>query len=119
MRKLGTRLTIATFIATLAGCATSSQIVPIGKDTYMLNREAATGFAGTANVKIQAISEAGQYCQKEGKQLRVVGTHEIPGGVGRFSAAEVQFMCLNASDADFNRSPLKPLPTAVIEVKHE
>jgi hypothetical protein len=80
----------------LAACASSSGVVPIGKDTYMLSRQAASGFSGTGNLKADALREANQYCASLNKSVQVVSTHEAqpPYILGNFPKAEVQFMCV-------------------------
>ena len=35
----------------LAGCASNSGVTPIGQDTYMVSRQAATGFSGSGCLK--------------------------------------------------------------------
>lgn len=60
----------------LAGCASNSGITPIGKDTYMVSRQAATGFSGSGTLKAEAFQEANAYCEKAGKNLQVVSTQE-------------------------------------------
>ena len=60
----------------LVGCASNSGIVPIGKDTYMVSRQAATGFSGSGDLKAKALREGSQFCEKQGKTLQVVSTWE-------------------------------------------
>ena len=102
----------------LVGCATVSGVVPMGKDTYMLSRQAGTGFAGMGNLKADAFRDANEFCIKQGKQLQVVSTHEPPPPyvLGNFPRVEVQFMCLNAGDSELSRPRLKKEPDTVIEV---
>jgi hypothetical protein len=80
----------------LAGCASNSGVVPIGKDTYMVSRQAASGFPGSGNLKADALREANQYCASLNKSLQVVSTQEAqpPYILGNFPKAEVQFMCV-------------------------
>lgn len=51
----------------LASCASNSGIVPMGSDTYMVSRQAATGFSGMGTLKAEAMKEAYGQCQKTGK----------------------------------------------------
>src|SRR5205807_8672583 len=48
--------------ALLGACASNSGVVPIGPDTFMISRQAATGFTGSGNLKADALREAKQYC---------------------------------------------------------
>ena len=89
----------------LAGCASNSGIVSIGKDSYMISRQAATGFSGSNSLKAKALREAGSFCTKQDKQLQVVSISESspPYLLGNYPKAEVQFMCLNADDSALKR----------------
>jgi hypothetical protein len=103
----------------LAGCATDSGVVPIGQDTYMVAKQAATGFSGLGNLKAEAFREANLYCQGLNKSVQVVNTTESkpPYVLGNFPRAEVQFMCLDPNDRELGRPKLKKEPNTVIEIK--
>ena len=105
----------------LAGCASNSGVIPIGQDTFMVSRQAATGFSGSGTLKAEAFQEASQYCEKLGKSLQVVSTHEAspPYILANFPKAEIQFMCLDAKDAELNRPKLRKEADTVIEVKKD
>lgn len=95
----------------LVGCASNSGVVPIGKDTYTVTKQAATGFSGSGTLKAEAFQEASSYCDQHGKSLQVVSTHEAspPFILGNFPKAEVQFMCLMQSWGD-RSSASRPTP---------
>jgi hypothetical protein len=105
----------------LAGCASNSGVIPIGQDTFMVSRQAATGFSGSGTLKAEAFQEASQYCERLGKSLQVVSTHEAspPYILANFPKAEIQFMCLDAKDAELNRPKLRKEADTVIEVKKD
>ena len=79
-----------------AGCATNSGVAPTGSDTYMVTRQAATGFSGSGDLKAEALREANQFCLSQKKEMQVVNTTEArpPFIFGNFPKAEVQFKCL-------------------------
>lgn len=55
-----------------SGCTTTSGVVPMGQDTFVIARTE-KGFKGTsANVKVEALREANQYCQSRGKVMKVI-----------------------------------------------
>lgn len=101
----------------LTGCAANSGIIPIGRDTYMVTRQAATGFSGSGNLKAEAFQEANKFCSGQSRVLQVVSTNEAqpPFVFGNFPKAEVQFMCLSTDDAELPRPKLKPAPTVSVE----
>jgi len=113
------RFTIYVFCLFLTGCAAKSGVVPIGPDTYMVSRQAATGFSGLGNLKAEAFQEANEYCRGQNKYIRVVNTTESapPYVWGNFPRAEVQFMCLDKTDSELTRPKMEKAPDTVIEIK--
>jgi len=105
----------------LTGCAANSGVAPIGKDTFMVSRQAATGFSGSGTLKAEAFQEASEYCQNSGKQIQVINTHEAtpPYILGNFPKAEIQFMCLDQKDIELKRPKLKKEADTVIEIKNK
>lgn len=93
----------------LCGCAMTSKVVPIGPDTYMVSKQASTGFSGTGTVKAEAMEIAGNYCSKQGKTMQVTHTEESrpPYVLGNFPRAEVQFMCLSNGDPELARPKMR------------
>lgn len=87
----------------------------------MVSRQAATGFSGSGTLKAEAFQEATRYCEKLGKSFQVVSTQEAspPYILGNFPKAEVQFMCLDANDAELYRPKLKKAADTVIEIKND
>ena len=65
------KIAIIAAIVLLAGCASNSGVIPIGKDTFMVSRQAATGFSGSGTLKAEAFQEASQYCTNLGKSLKI------------------------------------------------
>lgn len=113
------KIAIIAAIVLLAGCASNSGVIPIGKDTFMVSRQAATGFSGSGTLKAEAFQEASQYCTNLRKSLQVVSTHEAspPYILANFPKAEIQFMCLDAKDAELNRPKLRKEPDSIVEIK--
>jgi hypothetical protein len=110
---------LACLLALLPACASSPVIVPEGPDTFVAYKQAATGFSGTAPLKIEAMQAAGAHCADLGKKFVVVSTNETPGGaLGRYPGAEVHFRCLDEGDKDLKRPTMRPNADTVIEVNH-
>jgi hypothetical protein len=80
----------------LAGCASNSGIVPMGNDTYMVSRQAASGFSGMGTLKADAMREAYSQCQKTGKRVEVIETIDAkpPYIFGNFPKTEIRFKCV-------------------------
>ena len=83
----------------LTGCASNSGVVPIGGDTYMVSRQAATGFSGMGTLKADAMREAYGQCQKTGKVVKVIETIDAkpPYILGNYPKTEVRFECVAKS----------------------
>lgn len=84
----------------LTGCAINSGVVPMGKNTFKVYRQAPTGFHSAYATKCRTLSEANQFCVDQGKSLKVllIKEHHPPYILGNFPRAEVQFTCLDAND---------------------
>lgn len=102
----------------VTACASHTGIVQMGKDTYLLAKQQATGFPGLGNMKAEIIGEASQYCVSLGKELQIVSTQETqpPYILGNYPRSEIQFMCLAAGDRELQRPKLQKTPDTVIEV---
>ncbi len=113
------KVILLTTIILLAGCASNSGVVQIGQDTFMVSRQAATGFSGSGDLKAETFREANQYCASQNKSLQVVSTSEAkpPYIFGNFPKAELQFMCLDAKDAELTRPKLRKEADTVIEIR--
>jgi hypothetical protein len=74
----------------------------MGPNTYIVTRQAATGFSGAGTLKADAISEAAKFCAAQGKVLKVVAVTEAqpPYIFGNFPKAEVVFKALNPGDPE-------------------
>jgi len=72
-----------------AGCASNSGVVPMGSDTYMVSRQAATGFTGMG-------TQAYEQCQKTGKSVQVLEAVDArpPYIFGNFPKTEIRFKCV-------------------------
>lgn len=84
------------FLATvLVGCASHSGVTPMGGGTYLLSKQAATGFAGAASLKAELLREADQHCASKGQDFEVISAAENAGPYlfGHYPKAEVQFKC--------------------------
>jgi hypothetical protein len=91
------KLFIATFIAFyLTGCAQNSGIVQVSSDTYIVSRQAATGFHGMGALKADALREAFAKCSLYGKDVDIIETNdaEPPYIMGNFPKTEIIFKCV-------------------------
>ena len=69
------RYVLLTF-AMLVGCAQNSGIVQVSNDTYIVSRQAATGFSGMGTLKADALREAYAKCSSTGKDVELIDRGE-------------------------------------------
>jgi hypothetical protein len=82
-------------MAVLVGCASNSGVVATGAGTYMVSRQAATGFAGLGKLKAEALREAGDFCREGGKTVQLLKSTESepPYVLGNYPRVEIEFTC--------------------------
>ena len=95
------KITILSAVIILSGCA--SEVVPIGKDSYMIAKDGSFTTFGGGAVKAELYKEAHAFCQKQNKQLQPLSAQSRDSGYGRYANAELQFRCLAENDAEFTR----------------
>jgi hypothetical protein len=87
---------ISLSILALWGCASHSGVVPMGKDTFMIAKQQATGFPGLGNMKAEIIAEGSRHCASLGKEFQIVSAQDSkpPYILGNYPRSEIQFMCV-------------------------
>lgn len=76
----------------LAGCVSTSQIVPHGNDAFLVNVDDPSGAHSKSSLQRKAIEEAQTYCAARGKIMRVQGT-VATGNAWVGTSADVVFTC--------------------------
>lgn len=79
----------------LAGCATSSGVVPTGNNEYLISRSE-KGFDKTGSqVKADALKEANSFCNNQNKQMEIIKvTSKDMMPFKSDAQAELQFRCV-------------------------
>jgi hypothetical protein len=97
------RLAIAALLCTLAACVTTSEVVPTGKDTYLLTSSARGGLDPGAQV-IAATKKANEYC--EAQRLKMVVKKLDTSGVPMWTPerSTLAFACVAADSPDYSGS---------------
>ncbi|WP_213062848.1 hypothetical protein [Acinetobacter piscicola] len=96
IKKLKVKTICMLGLTILSGCAANSGIVPMGSNTYMVSRQAATGFTGMGTLKAEAMKEAYSECSKTDKAVKVLETIDArpPFILGNFPKTEIRFKCI-------------------------
>ena len=90
MRKL-----ILAALLPLAGCAVpTTGVMPLSDGLQKVTHQGNGAWVSTESLKVAAVQEAGQFCAKSGKQVRVIDTkHTMARAFGGWPEAEVLFKC--------------------------
>ncbi|MEI6827574.1 MAG: hypothetical protein WCK54_18425 [Desulfuromonadales bacterium] len=94
----------------IAGCGGVSEVVKVGKDTYMVSSADTTIGSGGGNLKVKLYKEAGRFCAEQKKELSPVNSSSVDWAIGRPASAELTFRCLLESDPELKRPDLKIAP---------
>jgi hypothetical protein len=99
----------ACLMLAVAGCASSTGVMPFGKDTYTIT---ATSLLPSGAQK-SALTQALASCAESGLQMSPVSTQTTAGG--DFSSYELVFRCLAEDDPAYTRPDWGSPPDVVIE----
>ena len=91
----------------------------MGKDTYLIAKQQATGFPGLGNMKAEIITEGAAFCRGVNKEFQLVNTNETqpPYILGNYPRSEITFMCIAGNDPEHQRPKLKKAPDTVIQIQ--
>ena len=80
----------------ICSCASNSGVIPVGKNKYMISKQAATGFSAGDQLP-EIVAQASQYCESINKNFELIKVYQNPGPyiLGNFPKSDVQFMCLD------------------------
>ncbi|MBT5862603.1 MAG: SHOCT domain-containing protein [Gammaproteobacteria bacterium] len=116
------RIILLIFVGlSILGCATNTGVIPIGEDSWMVSRQAGSGFSGVGTIKAEAFQEATDFCTAKSKSLQVIGVKEAepPFINGNWYKAEIFFMCLSKGDEELTHPNLQQEPDTIIEIRAE
>ncbi len=91
----------------LSACVSSSEIVPVGKDSYVVNGRAMGGVVGGESI-IAASKAANAFCEKQGKFVVVRSTETSGHAAWGGERSGLIFSCVTADDPEYKRPDLKP-----------
>lgn len=100
------KIAIFAVFAVLTGCVSASEIVPAGKDSYMVSARAMGGINSGQGI-IEATKTANAYCAKSGKLMLI--RHTETGGSAAFGGehSNLIFSCVDESDPEYQRPNLR------------
>lgn len=80
----------------VAGCASSSGVVPMGRGLLSITKQQGTGFPGLGNLKAEVYQEAAAHCSVQKKDFEVVDYSETkpPYILGNYPRVDLSFRCV-------------------------
>jgi hypothetical protein len=82
-------------VLVLFGCS-STGVVPMDRDTYMIAKKKPTvGFGTADSAKADIYREANAFCAKQNKKVETVKLEMTDSGLGRPANASLQFRCVS------------------------
>jgi hypothetical protein len=78
----------------LAGCASVSDVVPAGGDTYMVGAHGIDGNGSGAAQKAIVLTKADAYCKDRGAHMEVIDVKTVEPFFGRPPSADLNFRCV-------------------------
>lgn len=101
----------------IAGCATS-EIVPLGTDSYMIAQTSAGGiFKAMSSLKSEVIQRANAFAESKGKVAVPIASKEAPAYPGHMPSFEYQFRLVERNDPRASGGGLVPRADIVVENK--
>ena len=105
--------TVLVATAMLAACVSTSAVVPMGKDSYMITG-VGQGGSGSGKQSAAALQEANKYCLGMHKVI-VVRRMDTQSATYGSQSTNLVFSCVNEDDPEYTRPNLRQDPTTVIE----
>ena len=97
----------------LTGCTTYTEIVPSGKDTYVV--AGSSELYSAAEIKVELYKKANAYCESMGKSLVPLNESTTPSYT--LEQADFRFRCLYKNDPEYVRPVMESVPDITIETK--
>lgn len=109
MKKIVFAVSVMMFVG---GCASSTGVLPLGKDTYTITTDAHFTRGGAGAAKSRAIVEANEYCSSLG--LNFVFLNSSGGSYGEYLNHDLTFRCVPEGDAEDVRPDIETTPDVII-----
>jgi hypothetical protein len=109
------KLFLCAFPLLLAGCASTTAVVPYGKDSYMLSSDDFWGAYSRGSLQVKAAQSASAFCAERGKVfvVRNTGGQGVQGWTS--TSSTLIFSCVSENDPEHQRPNLRKEADTVIE----
>jgi hypothetical protein len=89
--------------ATIAGCATTNAVTPVGQDAYHVSVIGAR-YETQTDANLKALNIAHQYCDQQGKHVMFRESTESSDHAWSAKQEDLTFVCMDAKDPGFMRA---------------
>ncbi len=94
---------IVVIIVLIAGCASTSEIVPAGKDSYMVVGQARGGAMMSGKSIVEATKAANAFCAQKGLNMQIRSTNTDGSATWTAETSKLIFSCLRDDDPEYKR----------------
>ncbi len=102
----------------LVSACSSTGVIPVGGDSYMVSKQTATGFQSAVGIKGEILKEANEFCERKGLRMMVVSLRSKDGEPGRsYATAELVFKAVKETDPEYQNYLLKRDADKIIEIR--
>lgn len=96
------------------GCATTTDPVQIGKDTY--TSSGSWGWSSSSSLRSDLYKEASAFCANKGKIMDALQATGHDSGYAQWATAELTFRCLDVDDPEYTRKQMQFQPNVRVQV---
>lgn len=93
------RIALISAATLFVGCASVTDVVSTGSDTYMVASQGVIGNGSGAAQLAAAFKAAGTYCNARGEQMQSIRSDQTEPFFGRAPSGKVEFRCVKTGDA--------------------
>jgi hypothetical protein len=101
----------------LSACVSSSEVVPMGPDTYMVSTHQQGGIVSFGNLVEHSAKRANAYCASLGRQMVADSVQSQSNAWFNNADNTFMFRCYAADDPRLQSPNLRPTPNTVIETQ--
>jgi hypothetical protein len=98
---------IVVIVVLIAGCASASEIVPAGKDSYMVVGQARGGAMMSGKSVLEATKAANAFCAQKGLNLQIRSTNTDGSATWSAETSKLIFSCLRDDDPEYKRPAIE------------
>jgi len=100
------RIAVLAAVALVAGCVSTSEVVPMGKDSYMINGQARGG-AVTGHSIIEATKAANAFCAQKGLLMMPRTANTEGSATWTAETSTLVFSCVREDDPEYKRPDMR------------